>query len=142
MATKVSNVDVWAGEIPDRAGGLAAALEGLADAGAKIECCIARRQPEKPGSGVIFVSPVKGKKAQDAARRAGLQPATDVATLRVEGPDKPGVGARLARAIADQGISMRGLSAAVIGTKYVAYIGFDNADDAKRGMSAIKKAGR
>jgi hypothetical protein len=139
MATLVTKVDVWAGEIPDRSGGLADLLETLAGGGAKIECVIARRQPEKPGSGVAFISPIKGKKAQDAARRAGMQPARDIATLRVEGTDRPGVGASLTSAIADLGISMRGLSAAVIGNKYVAYFGFDNADDATRAMKAIKQ---
>ena len=141
MPLTVTKVDVWAGDIPDRSGGLAAALEALASAGAKIECCIGRRSPEKPGSGVVFVSPVKGKKVQDAARAAGLSPASDVATLRIEGPDKAGAGARLTKAVADLGISMRGVSAAVVGNKYVAYIGFDSDDDAKRAMAAIKKAG-
>jgi hypothetical protein len=138
MALKITKVDVWAGEIPDIAGGLARKLEALADARASLACVIARRQPERPGTGVVFVSPVKGKKAQAAAQAAGLSLASDIATLRVEGPDKPGLGSRLTRAIADAGINLRGLSAAVLGNKFVAYFGFDNDDDASRATKALK----
>jgi hypothetical protein len=142
MALKVTKVDVWAGEMQDQAGALARLLETLAGARASVECCIARRQPDKPGSGVAFVSPVKGKKAQDAARAAGIVPAANIATLRVEGPDKPGLGAKMTRAVADAGVNMRGLSAAVIGNKFVAYFGFDNPDDAAKAAKALKSVDR
>jgi hypothetical protein len=138
MALKISKVDVWAGEMADQPGGLARVLEGLARAGGSLDCVIARRQPERPGTGVVFVSPVKGKRAPDAARGAGLNQAADIATLRVEGPDKPGLGGRLSRAVADAGVNMRGLSAMVLGGKFVAYIGFDSDSDADRAAAAMK----
>ena len=116
-------------------------LEALSDAGVTIECCVARRQADRPGEGVVFVSPVSGPRAQEAARSAGLSPATDLATLRVEGADTKGAGAALTRAIAGAGINLRGLSAAVIGGRYVAYFGFDNAVDAGRAADAIRSAG-
>jgi hypothetical protein len=141
-SAKVSKVDVWAVEIADQPGGLARVLEALAEAGVTIECCIARRQADKPGEGVVFVSPVTGKRAQEAARNAGLSPATDVATLRVEGTDTKGAGASLTRAIAGAGINLRGLSAAVIGNRYVAYFGFDNATDTENAARALKSAGK
>lgn len=139
MALAVTKVDVWAGDIPDQPGGLSSVLGALADAGADLECVIARRQPDKPGKGVVFVSPVKGKKAQDAARGAGLKPAANIGTVRVEGPDRPGAGSRFVRAIADAGINVRGVSAAVIGNKFVAYIGVDGAADAAKAAQAVKK---
>jgi hypothetical protein len=144
MATpmKVTKVDVWAVEIADQPGGLARVLEALDEAGVTIECCIARRQSDRPGEGVVFVSPVKGKKAQDAARRAGLSAATDVATLRVEGPDRKGAGRALTEAIAAEGINVRGLSAAVLGNRYVAYFGFDTQADADRAAAAMKRSGK
>jgi len=138
MALKVTQVEVWAGSIEDRPGELARVLEALAEAGANLECVIARREPAQPGKGQVFVCPLRGKRAQEAAKSVGMSPATDMGTLRVEGPDKPGLGGRLARAIADAGINLRGVSAAVIGGRFVAYFGFDSSEDAKRAASALK----
>jgi hypothetical protein len=138
MALKITKEDVWAGEMPDAPGGLARLLDALAGAGASVECVIGRRQPDKPGKGVLFVSPVKGKKAQAAAKSAGMSPAAHIGTLRVEGNDKPGLGAKLSRAIAGAGINVRGVSAAVIGNKFVAYFGFDGAGDATKAAKAMK----
>ncbi len=139
MPLKITKADVWAGDIPDQPGGLARVLDALSGARANIECCIARRQADRPGVGMVFVTPVKGKKAQDAARSAGLSPA-NMGTLRVEGPDKAGTGAKLSRAVADAGINMRGCSAAVVGNKFVCYCGFDSASDADRAAKAMKNA--
>ena len=41
---------------------------------------VARRQPDKPGSGVVFLAPVKGRKATEAAATAGLSPASGMST--------------------------------------------------------------
>jgi hypothetical protein len=140
MALKVSKVEVWAVEMVDQPGGLAGALEPLAGTGASLECLIARRRPDKPGSGVAFITPVKGKKATEAARAAGWAPAGNIPTLRVEGPDKPGLGAKLLRAIGDAGVSVRGVSAAVLGRNFIAYIGLDSSEDADKAARAIKAA--
>src|SRR5439155_1907254 len=128
----------WAGDISDEAGGLAEKLGMLADTGASLEFVIARRRPEEPGKGVVFLSPIQGKPAQNVARQSGLTPA-DVPTLRVEGPDRPGLGAQMLKAASDQGISLRGFSAAVIGRKFVAYIGFNQDQDAAKAASVLKK---
>jgi hypothetical protein len=113
-------------------------LTALANAGANVECVIARRQEEKPGTGVVFVSPIKGRKVIDAAELAGMQPAANLGTLRVESADKPGLGAKMCSAIADAGINLKGVSAAVIGNKSVVYLGFDSPEDAKRAAKALK----
>jgi hypothetical protein len=88
---------------------------------------------------VVFVSPVKGKKVVAAANSVGLQPATNVTTLRVEAPDKPGLGAKMCAAMGDAGINLRGVSAAVIGNKSVVYFGFDTAEDASNATKVLKK---
>ena len=54
---------------------------------------------------------------------------------------KAGLGSRIARAIADAGVNVRGVSAAVVGNKFVAYFGFDSADDAAKAAKAIKSVG-
>ncbi len=138
MPLQVTKVDVWAGEIPDQPGGLLNVLTPLAEAGANIECVIARRQPDKPGTGIAYISPVKGRRVQDAARRAGLMPAEHIGTLRVEGPDQPGIGARITRVLAESGINTRGVSAATLGGNFVAYIGFDSSQDVARAARLIK----
>ena len=138
MALRVTQVEVWAGDIQDQPGGLARVLSAVAGAGGSVECVIARREQGRPGTGVVFVTPVKGAAAQSAARGARLSPATNIATLRVEGPDAPGLGARITEALAAEGINLRGVSAAVVGRNFVAYIGLDNAPDAQRAMAALR----
>jgi hypothetical protein len=138
MPLNVSAQIVWAGDIPDEPGGLAEKLGALAKSGANLEFVIARRRPEEPGKGVVFVSPVTGKAAQDAASSSGLRQAMDVPTLRVEGPDQPGLGERMLKAISGQGINLRGFSAASIDKKFVAYIGFYRPEDASRAAQALR----
>ena len=54
MALKVTRCDVWAATVADRPGGLAEKLAALARAGANLEMVIARRQPDRPGTAVVF----------------------------------------------------------------------------------------
>jgi hypothetical protein len=142
MAMKISKVEVWAGEIHDQPGGLAAVLGALADAGVSLDCVIARRQADKPGTGVVFLTPVKNRKAQVAARSTSLGAAKTVPTLRVEGADKPGLGRRMMQAVAETGVNVRGVSAVRLGGKFVAYLGFDNSADAALAAKALKSLGR
>ena len=62
-------------------------------------------------------------------------------TFRFEADNKPGATARLTGLIADAGINIRGLSVAVIGTRFVAYIGFDSTNDAEAVVSIFQDAG-
>ena len=80
------------------------------------------------------------RRITEAAAVAGLTPATGVASLRVEGIDRPGLGAKMTGAIADAGVNLRGLSAAVIGRRFVDYMAFDSAEDAEKAAKAIKAA--
>ena len=95
MKLKVSRTDTWAAVIDDQPGGLADALAALAAAGANLELIIARRAPEQRGSGVVFVTPLKGAKQIRASEAAGFQKTGSLHTLRVRGADKPGMGAKL-----------------------------------------------
>jgi hypothetical protein len=129
-------------EIPDQPGGLAQVLGTIAAAGANLECVIGRRKADKPGAAVAFVTPLKGKKVLAAAAGVGFHETQRVVTLRVEGGDAPGLGARIAKAVGDAGVSMRGLSAAVLGTRFVCYIGLDSEDDAAKAAAAIRALAR
>jgi hypothetical protein len=139
MALKVSRTEVWTVMIDDRPGGAAVKLEALAKAGANLELVFARRMPEQPGRGILFAGPIKGKKVVAAAMGAGFTRSDSIHGVKVEGGDKPGLGAKITRALANAGISFRGMSAAAIGSKFVSNIAVDSADDAARAVAALKK---
>ena len=89
MALKVERVDVWAARMKDVPGGLNAKLGPLAEAGANLEFVIARRSPEKKGTGVVFVTPIKGAAQITVAKKAGFNKTSTLHSVRIEGPDKP-----------------------------------------------------
>jgi hypothetical protein len=138
MSLTVTKVDVWAAQIEDQPGGLAKILGAVADAGANLECVIARRDPTKTGKGVAFLTPVTGANVRKAAKAEGLTPAEKLATLKVEGNDVPGLGFRITSAIAQAGVNLRGVSGTVVGRKFVAYLGFDGDADATKAARALK----
>ena len=142
MPYTVTKVEKWTAEIDDRVGGLSAVLERLAAAGVDLTSVIARRQPHLPGKGVVFLGPIKGAKAQQAARAAGLTRATDLFALHLEAPNKPGDCARVTRLLADAGITLRGLTANVCGGKYVLSLGFDTEQTANQAAKLLKSAGK
>ena len=69
----VEHVDVWAAAIEDRPGGLANVLASLRDAGADLQFIIARRAPDEPGKGVLFVTPLQGDREIAAAAEMGFK---------------------------------------------------------------------
>lgn len=139
MKLKVKRVDVWASSIQDRPGGLAEKLETLNAAKANLEFMIARRAPDKPGEGVVFLAPIKGKKAKQAAQSAGFLKTETMHPVRVEGPDKAGIGAKMCRALAEAGVNLRGVSAAALGKKFVTYFAVDSDEDAEKAVKILKK---
>src|SRR4029450_8131067 len=72
MDLLVERVDVWAATVPDRPGGLAEALSALRQAGANLQFIIARRAPEDPGKGVVFVTPIQADREIRAAAQVGF----------------------------------------------------------------------
>ena len=139
MKLKVSRTDTWAAAIDDRPGGLADRLTALAAAGANLEFIIARRAPEQRDSGVVFVTPLKGAKQVKAAEAAGFQRTDSLHALRVQGADKPGMGAKLTRTLAEAGINLRGFSAAALGNRYITHLALDTANDATKAAAVLKK---
>lgn len=135
---KAQRVDTWAASIDDKPGALAAKLKALAAAKINLEMVIARRAPDKPGTGVVFVTPIQGGEQIAAAGAAGFRKTTSLHALRVEGADKPGQGARLAQVLADSGLNLRGLSGAAIGKKFICHIALDTEADAVKAANALK----
>ena len=139
MAIKASRHDVWMAVIDDRAGGAAEKLEALSGAGANLEVVLARRTPEHSGQGVLFASPIEGRKVTAAAEQAGFRRADNIHGVRIEGTDKPGLGARIGRTLADAGISFRGMNAMAVGRNFLSFIAVDSADDAAKAVKALRK---
>jgi hypothetical protein len=139
MAFKATKAEVWAVDIDDRAGGVADKLELLGKAGANFEMVLARRTPETPGKGMLFATPVKGAKVIRAAREAGMGIPATIFSVRVEGTDRPGLGAKIARALGEAGVSFRGISGLAIGRKFVSYLACDSAQDQAKAIAALKK---
>ena len=139
MELIVERVDVWAASIEDQPGGLAKTLAGLRDAGADLDFVIARRSPEKPGSGVVFVTPLRGDREVAAAADLGFAVTNSLHSLRIEGQNAPGAGARVTEKLADAGINLRGLSAAVIGTRFTLYLALDTPEDAAKALELLQQ---
>ncbi|MGH6626792.1 MAG: ACT domain-containing protein [Burkholderiaceae bacterium] len=140
MDLLVERVDVWAATIEDRPGGLAQVLETLRDAGADLQSIIARRAPEQPGKGVVFVTPLQGDKEIRAAAQVGFNVTSSLHSVRVMGRDRPGIAAQLTQKLADGRINLRGFTASVIGPQFVAYVAVDSLDDANKAIEILQQA--
>ena len=111
----------------------------LAQAGADLELIIARRSPDKPGTGVVFVTPLKSDDEIAAAVGvAGFADTPSLHSVRVEGDNRAGIGAQLTRKVADAGVNLRGLTAAVIGERFIAHLSFDTQEDAGKAMEILQ----
>ncbi len=140
MAVEVLRVDVWSGDIEDRCGALSEKIEAVTKAGAILEFVIARRAPDRPGMGLVFMAPIRGATQTKAAAATGLAKDPNVYTLRIEGPSKLGFSANITRAIAEAGINMRGMSGTALGRRCAIYVSFDCGTDAERARRVLRKA--
>src|SRR5881397_3159092 len=134
MKLKITRAVVWAADIEDRPGGLAEKLGALAKAGTNLDFILARRAPESPGMGVVFVAPLKGARQIKAASDAGFLKTKIMHAVRVEGANRPGFGSEITGAIALAGISLRGCSATAIGKRFVGYLALDAEKEADRAV--------
>ncbi|HUQ73253.1 MAG TPA: amino acid-binding protein [Burkholderiales bacterium] len=139
MAIKASRHDVWMAVIDDRAGGAADKLEALARAGADLEVVFARRTPEHSGQGVLFASPMEGAKVTRAAAEAGFKRSETIHGIRIEGTDKAGLGAKIARSLAEANISFRGMNGMAMGKNFLSFIAVDTAEDAAKAVKVLRK---
>lgn len=140
MALLVERVDVWAASVKDEPGGLTRMLAALREAGADLDFIIARRAHEKPGTGVVFVTPLRGDTEVAAAAELGFNVTTSVHSVRIEGENRRGLAAELTEELAAAGINLRGFSAAVIGKRFIIYIALDTADETTKAISILQRA--
>ena len=90
MEIIVEHVDVWAANIEDKPGGLAGVLATLRDVGADLQFIIARRAPQEPGRGVVFVTPLQGDREIAAAAAGRFQRHPNPALGSSHGPGPTG----------------------------------------------------
>ena len=135
---KTQRVDTWAAAIDDKPGALASKLKMLAAAGVNLEFVVARRS-ETPGKSVVFITPIKGGKQIAAAGEAGFRKSSSLHTVRIEGADKSGQGARVLQTLAEKGLNLRGISAAAIGKKFICHIALDTDADVSKAVRALQK---
>lgn len=140
MELSVERVDVWAATIDDKPGGLAKVLSVLRDAAVDLQFVVARRTPETSGKGVVFVAPLQGDSAIRAATQVGFSVTPSLHSVRVMGLDQLGIVAQLTQMLADGGINLRGVSAAVLGTQFIAYLAVDSLDDAEKAIDILQRA--
>lgn len=137
---KIERADVWVASIQDEPGRLAAVLAGLEEAGADLDFILARRAPDKPGNGVVFLTPLRGDRQVDAAAFLGFNVMSRVQSVRIEGENQAGIAAKLTKKLAEAGINLRGFSGAVTGSRFILYIGFDSAADAEKAVEILQRA--
>ena len=137
MSFKISRTDVWVAELEDKPGALAEKLKALADAGADLEFVIARRAPDKPGTGVVFITQLSDDAQIKAARENGFSVTKSLHSIRIAGKDKPGIGAEITSKLAIAGINLRGLSAGVVEDGFIMHLALDTEDDAKKALDVL-----
>ena len=138
MELMVEREDVWIASLDDKPGALAAKLTALADAGAHLDFVIARRSPDRPGTGVMFVTPLRGDAELKAASEVGFSAANRLYSLRVEGENVKGLAGMISEKLGAAGINLRGFSGAVIGKRFVLHIAFDTVELRERALGITK----
>jgi hypothetical protein len=141
MNLSVEPEDVWAASIEDKPGGLAHKLAALTEAGADLDFLVARRAPDRPGTGVVFVTPLRGDREVRAATTAGFAVSKSLHSLRVAGANQPGIAGRIASQLGQAGVNLRGMSGAVIGTQFVIHLAFDTTEDSRKAIAVLQRAG-
>lgn len=137
MTLKTKRMDVWVAPLENQPGGLAKVLRTIAEAGANLDCVVARREGMGMDKGVVFATPLEGATLVEKAVGVGFRRAEHIHTLRIEGDDRPGLGADLSQAIAEVGVNMHGFTAAAAGHRFVGYASFDTRADLERAETAV-----
>jgi hypothetical protein len=123
--------EIWVASVAEDPDALGAKLSVLAESGADLEFILVRRSLDEPGKFVVFVSPLRGDREWQAATQSGFELSTKLYSVRVEGPNEAGLASRLTSSLGQLGIKLRGMSAAVLGTKMVIHFALGSADDQK-----------
>jgi hypothetical protein len=137
MAISVKPVTLWRRDVENVPGVLGETLGPLGDAGVALRLVMGYRLPDHPQRSVVEVWPVSGRRATEAAERAGLAPSS-VPCLLVEGDDRPGLGAEIGRGCAEAGINIAFCMALAQGRRFSAAVGFADAEAAANATGILR----
>ena len=138
MTVKITRVELWRTEIRNKPGVLAATLEPLAQSKADLKVVMKYSVPGRSSRATVEIFPGTGRRAAVAARKAGFSVSPNPVLL-VEGDNRPGLAYAVANTVAWAGISVRFLSAQVVGRRYSALLGFKTDDEARKAGSLIRR---
>lgn len=131
MTFEITKADVWVSPVENLPGQLARQLEAVVDAGANLGFIVARAVEKEPRAGVLFIGSLQTEQERAAAEAIGLK-RSGIHVLRVEGPDRPGLVACIARTLGEADINICGISAAAIGERGVVYVRLETDEDVIR----------
>ncbi|MEP0846860.1 MAG: ACT domain-containing protein [Phycisphaerae bacterium] len=139
MALELTKVAVWSAELDDRPGTLAGKLEALERAGANLDFIIVRPYGDGSGRGVLYVAPLISREQLQSAEEVGLR-RSSIQSLRISGPDRPGLGAGIARTLANHNINIAGLTASALEDRCVFYVRFNSDADLISAAAILTKS--
>jgi hypothetical protein len=139
MAITVKKGILWRREIENQPGTFAKALEPFARGGMNLSIVMGYTSPSSTSKGAVEVFPITDSKSEQAAKEAGLHPASEIPCLVLEGDDKPGLAYSIAKTIADSGINLHFAMCQSVEKRFQACFGFGSDSDASKASESIKK---
>jgi len=139
MGLDAQHIEVCEANIVDQPGGLAHALDALEDAGIGIEFFLALRSAPDSGRGRVLVTPFNGEHEVAVAAHTGFHVPEEIHTVRISGQNRAGLVAGLPGMIGRLGINLRGFTASIVGSEFVAYVATDSESDADRVVHAMRQ---
>jgi hypothetical protein len=135
----IDKLDVWTATCEDRPGGMMQKLEGLIRAGANPEFVLTGRALNGQQTGQLLVTPLFDPRAITAAQDLGFTQAADLHCVRVQGADEPGLQFLIMRALAREGINLRGATVTRLASQFVLYLAFDSSQTAQRAVDLLER---
>jgi hypothetical protein len=130
---------IWSTEVDDVAGATTGLFKMLADAGVDIEFSLGRPLGDKTGKAILFLSPIKGKKQEEAAKQADIVFRPDVVGVQVQGPSRVGGNFRLTAALAHEDLTVRALVTTVDDGRFTTVFALKNDADAERAVKVLHR---
>ena len=138
MTVRIKRVKLWRTEINNKPKLLASTLEPFAQNGVDLKVTMEYSLPHTPHRAVVEILTDESRRAVMAAKAAGFR-LSPTPMLLIEGDNRPGLAYLVANTIAGSGISIRFLSAQVVGERYSALLGFQTNDEAKRAGALMRR---
>jgi predicted amino acid-binding ACT domain protein len=140
MLINVSRLDVWSAIVPDQPGAIAKKLESLAKAGANLDLILSWRNMGSPNQSDLVIGPLTTEAQSQAAVGAGFRHNSEVAVIVVEGPNEPGMGFRVTRSLAEEGLNLKGIAVSTLGNRVCMHIALDSSKDAERAAQVLQRS--